>query len=48
MVMLNQDTLLIHNGHDNDNEKLSDMWTFDLKSLAWTEIVQKGEIPPVS
>ena len=46
--MLSKDKLLIHNGHDNDNEKLTDMWTFDLSNNSWTQIDQKGEIPPVS
>ena len=30
MVHVDAKTLYIHNGHDNDNEKISDMWKFDL------------------
>ena len=30
--------ILVHNGHDNDNEKLTDLWKFDEDSSTWTEI----------
>ena len=39
MVQIDATTIYIHNGHDNDNEKISDMWKFDITSNQWTEIV---------
>ena len=48
MIQLSKDKLLVHNGHDNDNEKICDMWTYDLTNNTWTEINQKGDTPPVS
>lgn len=48
MVCIDEKTLYVHNGHDNDNEKLHDIWKFDLTSNAWSEIQQKGEVPHVS
>ena len=32
LILLDSDTLLMHNGHDNENEKLGDLWKFDLKT----------------
>ena len=46
MIQIDDNTLFIHNGHDNDNEKISDLWKFDISSNQWTEIEQKGEVPP--
>lgn len=45
MLLLDDNTILVHNGHDSDNEKLQDMWKFDLKSNTWSEVDQKGQIP---
>lgn len=36
--MIDHNTLLIQNGHDNENEKLSDMWKFDLRSNTWSQV----------
>ena len=30
MVLVEETKIYVHNGHDNENEKLSDMWCFDL------------------
>ena len=38
LILLDSDTLLMHNGHDNENEKLGDLWKFDLKTNQWSEI----------
>ena len=32
MIQVDSKTLYIHNGHDNDNEKISDLWKFDLET----------------
>lgn len=48
MIQVDAKTLYIHNGHDNDNEKISDLWKYDLESNQWTQIEQLGEVPPVS
>jgi hypothetical protein len=32
MVQIDETTIYIHNGHDDDNEKISDMWKFDLET----------------
>jgi hypothetical protein len=32
MVQIDSKTLYIHNGHDNDNEKISDLWKFDVET----------------
>ena len=48
MVQLNSTTLLLHNGHDNDNEKIEDTWQFDLNTKEWTMVDQDGDVPPVS
>lgn len=45
MVLVDEKTLYVHNGHDDDNEKLNDIWKYDLTSNQWTEINQKGAIP---
>lgn len=45
MVQIDEKTVYIHNGHDNDNEKISDMWKFDLETNQWTQIEQKGDVP---
>lgn len=36
MIQISPDTLVIQNGHDNENEKCGDMWKFDLNSRTWT------------
>jgi hypothetical protein len=41
-----EDDIFIHNGHDNENEKIDDFWKFNLNSNKWTQIEQHGEIPP--
>jgi hypothetical protein len=46
MVQIDEKTVYIHNGHDNDNEKISDMWKFDLPTNQWTQIEQRGDVPP--
>lgn len=46
MLLINEKTLLVHNGHDSDNEKLQDIWTFDMPSAKWTQVQQKGDVPP--
>jgi N-acetylneuraminic acid mutarotase len=46
MVQIDEKTVYIHNGHDNDNEKISDMWKFDLLTNQWTQIEQRGDVPP--
>lgn len=38
LIMIDHNTLLIQNGHDNENEKLSDMWKFDLRSNTWSQV----------
>jgi hypothetical protein len=32
MVQIDASTIYIHNGHDNDNEKIGDMWKYDITS----------------
>lgn len=46
MVLINEKTLLLHNGHDTDNEKLQDMWKYDLTTNVWQQVEQKGDVPP--
>lgn len=38
-------SIYVHNGHDNDNEKLADLWAFDETTETWNQIYQKGDIP---
>lgn len=45
MVQIDDKTIYIHNGHDNDNEKISDIWKFDIDTNQWSEIEQKGDVP---
>lgn len=45
MVQIDGNTLLLHNGHDNENEKINDLWKFDLTSMTWTQLDQHGEVP---
>lgn len=37
--------LILHNGHDAENEKLADLWKFDLRLSKWTQLEQKGDVP---
>jgi len=37
MIKIGKD-LLVHNGHDNDNEKLNDLWKFDESTGKWSEV----------
>jgi N-acetylneuraminic acid mutarotase len=39
------DGLYVFGGKDDDNNKLNDLWCFDLKSYIWKEI--KVENPPI-
>ena len=48
MILIDSKSLLVHNGHDNENEKICDLWKFDLTSNSWTLLEQKGDIPQVS
>jgi hypothetical protein len=45
IVQTDPNTLLIQNGHDNENEKQGDLWKFDLKARTWTQIEQRGDVP---
>lgn len=45
MIQIAPDTLLVQNGHDNENEKIGDLWKFDLNARTWTAIEQKGDVP---
>ena len=38
MIMVDERTLMVHNGHDASNEKLQDIWTFDIASAKWSEV----------
>jgi len=38
MVKVDSKTLFLHNGHDNDNEKLGDLWSFDLVTNTWRQV----------
>ena len=38
LLLLDSNTLLMHNGHDNENEKLADLWKFDLNTKQWSQI----------
>ena len=37
MIKVGSD-ILVHNGHDNDNEKLLDLWKFDEAKSEWSEV----------
>lgn len=39
MIMIDSDTIFVHGGHDCENEKLNDIWMFDLKTNTWSEII---------
>jgi len=45
MVKVNDTSIFIHNGHDNDNEKLNDLWKFNEIECTWTKVNVIGEIP---
>jgi hypothetical protein len=38
MVCVDSNKIFVHNGHDNENEKLLDLWCFDLTTNKWNEI----------
>jgi hypothetical protein len=38
--------LYVFGGHDEDNEKLSDLWKFDINSKTWTLIESNEEDRP--
>lgn len=44
-----QDKLYVFGGQDDDNNKLGDLWTFDLKGKTWNEIVPaEGGFKPIA
>lgn len=44
MVIVGHD-IYIHSGHDNENEKLSDLWKFSEQTDSWSQVHQLGDIP---
>lgn len=45
MVQIDATTLFVHNGHDNDNEKIEDAWIFDLSKKEWNMLETTGDVP---
>ena len=37
-MMKVKDDIYIHNGHDNENEKLGDMWKYNLTENIWSKV----------
>ena len=46
MILIDKNTIYLHNGHDNDNEKLGDLWKYQMDIGEWIPIKQKGDVPP--
>jgi len=40
------DSMYIFGGKDDENQKLNDLWRFDMVQLSWTKIVTEGHCPP--
>jgi hypothetical protein len=44
-AVIYQHSMVIFGGRDEDNEKLNDVWVFDLQSRQWKEEVPSGSFP---
>lgn len=45
---IHNDKLYVFGGQDDDNNKLGDLWEFDINAAKWTQLVpQEGEYTPI-